>query len=139
MLADTGLSERRHRKRPRPHSPSSAQLIEELGGEYRKVTSNDVAAALVDVARAENATQIVLGASARSRLARADQRLGDQPGRAAIRPIDVHVISRSRRRRDRRGDDSTATAPGRQAGARAAVTTAPALAAGSSRSSACRS
>ena len=43
------------------------RLLEELGGEYRRSTSNDVAATLVELARAENATQIVLGASGRSR------------------------------------------------------------------------
>src|SRR5215213_2336535 len=43
------------------------RLLEELGGEYRRVTGNDISAALVALARAENATQIVLGASARSR------------------------------------------------------------------------
>ena len=42
-------------------------LLEELGGVYREVTAGDVAEALVAVARAENATRIVLGASRRSR------------------------------------------------------------------------
>ena len=61
------------------------QLLEELGGEYRRVTSNDVAAALVELARSENATQIVLGASAPVALAGAVQRVGDQPRRPAVR------------------------------------------------------
>ena len=43
------------------------RLLEQLGGEYRRVTSNDIATALVEVARSENATQIVLGTSKRSR------------------------------------------------------------------------
>lgn len=69
------------------------RLLDELGGEYRKVTSNDIAKALVDVARSENATQIVLGASGRSWW----QQLinGSVINRVARSsgPIDVHVIS----------------------------------------------
>ncbi|HEV7758773.1 MAG TPA: universal stress protein, partial [Acidimicrobiales bacterium] len=36
------------------------RLLEELGGDYREVASSDVAAALVEFARTENATQVVL-------------------------------------------------------------------------------
>ena len=43
-------------------------LLEELGGTYHEVAAGDVAEALVAVARAENATRIVLGTSRRSRL-----------------------------------------------------------------------
>ena len=68
-------------------------LLEELGGEFREVVATDVAAALIDVARAENATQIVLGASRRSRLQRLAQ--GSVIARVVAKagPIDVHVIS----------------------------------------------
>ena len=57
------------------------------------MAGDDVAAALVDLARAENATQLVLGASRRTRWQRAHPGLGinrvsDCPG-----AIDVHVIS----------------------------------------------
>ncbi len=77
---------------------SRRQLLLELGGELREVTSNDVAAGLVQVARSENATQIVLGASSRSRwhelvngsvVNRVVKLSGD---------IDVHVISTVTRR-----------------------------------------
>ncbi|HEY2430749.1 MAG TPA: universal stress protein, partial [Acidimicrobiales bacterium] len=44
-------------------------LLEELGGTYREVSAPDVARALVRSARAENATQLVIGASRRSRWA----------------------------------------------------------------------
>src|SRR4051812_46022861 len=44
------------------------RLLTELGGEYREVSGGDVAEALVGFARAENATQLVLGASQRSRV-----------------------------------------------------------------------
>jgi len=69
------------------------QLLEELGGEFREVVATDVAAALIEVARAENATQIVLGASRRSRLQRLTQ--GSVIARVVAKagPIDVHVIS----------------------------------------------
>jgi two-component system sensor histidine kinase KdpD len=68
------------------------RLLEDLGGAYREVVGDDVAAALTGLARAEGATQLVLGASGRSRwaellrgsivtevLRRADQ-------------LDVHII-----------------------------------------------
>src|SRR4029077_19562632 len=41
----------------------------ELGGRYAEVTGADVATALVNFARSENATQLLLGASGRSRWA----------------------------------------------------------------------
>ncbi|MGZ4199636.1 MAG: universal stress protein, partial [Thermoleophilia bacterium] len=43
-------------------------LIESLGGSWHQVVGDDIAAALLDYARAENATQIVLGASRRGRI-----------------------------------------------------------------------
>ena len=69
------------------------RLLEEFGGTYRRITGNDVGAALIEVARSENATQIVLGASGRSwwhQLAN-----GSVVTRVVRRsgPIDVHVIS----------------------------------------------
>lgn len=76
------------------------KLLIEVGGELREVTSNDVAAGLVQVAHSENATQIVLGASNRSRwhelvngsvVNRVIKLSGD---------IDVHVISNRRERAD---------------------------------------
>jgi two-component system sensor histidine kinase KdpD len=73
---------------------SHRRLIEELGGEYRRVTSNDVASALVNLARAENATQIVMGASARSWW---QEIFSGSVINKVVRlsgPIDVHVISR---------------------------------------------
>ena len=85
----------------------------ELGGEYHEVAGADVAAALVRFARAENATQLVLGASRQSRWTQLAPRLGDQ--RRAPR------VGRHRRARDlvrrsattapRRGRASPAAAP----------------------------
>jgi two-component system, OmpR family, sensor histidine kinase KdpD len=69
------------------------ELLEEMGGVYHEVAGGDVAAALIAFARAENATQLVMGETRRSRLAEIFR--GSVINRA-IRlsgPIDVHVIS----------------------------------------------
>jgi two-component system sensor histidine kinase KdpD len=70
------------------------RLLEELGGTYREVVGDDVAGTLVDAARAERATQLVLGASQRSRWVELTR--GSVVGsvvRAAGVSFDVHVIS----------------------------------------------
>ena len=43
-------------------------LVESLGGSYHSVVGDDVAEAMLDFARANNATQIVIGASRRTPL-----------------------------------------------------------------------
>jgi two-component system sensor histidine kinase KdpD len=71
-------------------------LLTELGGRYEETTGNDVPQALVDFARAENATQLVLGATRRSRAAELlHGSVINQVIRAAADGIDVHVISSS--------------------------------------------
>jgi two-component system sensor histidine kinase KdpD len=68
-------------------------LLERLGGSYHEVVGENVADALVAFARAENATQIVLGAPRSSRLS---EWLGRSTARRVIRDsgtIEVHVIS----------------------------------------------
>jgi two-component system sensor histidine kinase KdpD len=69
------------------------RLLEEMGGTYHETASNDIAAALVEFARAENATQLVLGASRRSRWAELTR--GSVINRVVRLSghIDVHVIS----------------------------------------------
>jgi two-component system sensor histidine kinase KdpD len=70
-------------------------LLESLGGEFHEVVGNDIARALTDFARIENCTQLVLGASDRSRL---QELLRGSVVNRVIRasgPIDVHVISRA--------------------------------------------
>jgi two-component system sensor histidine kinase KdpD len=69
------------------------KLLADLGGEYHEVAGGDIAAALVEFARAENATQLVLGASQRSRWAELTQ--GSVINRVVrlSGPVDVHVIS----------------------------------------------
>ena len=70
-------------------------LLAALGARYREVASGDIAGALIDVARAENATQIVLGSSHRSRLAEltGGSVINDVTRRSGS--IDVHVVSTS--------------------------------------------
>ena len=69
------------------------QLVESLGGTYHQVIGDDVPEALLDFARAENATQLVLGASRRSRLAALT---GPGIGATTTRhsgDIDVHLVT----------------------------------------------
>jgi two-component system sensor histidine kinase KdpD len=68
-------------------------LLVAVGGTFVEIVGNDVAAALVSAARAENATQIVLGASRRSRWAEITR--GSVINRVVrlSGAIDVHVIS----------------------------------------------
>ena len=69
------------------------KLLEDLGGEFHEVAGADVAAALVEFATAENATQLVLGASHRSRF---EELVRGSVINRTVRlsgPIDVHVIS----------------------------------------------
>jgi two-component system sensor histidine kinase KdpD len=68
-------------------------LIVELGGTYREVVGDDVATALVEFARGEKATQVVLGASRQSRWKRlTGGSIVDKVARASA-GFDVHVIA----------------------------------------------
>jgi len=70
------------------------RLLEELGGRYYDVVGSDVARALVQFAKSENATQLVLGASRRSRWAELTRGSVISPVvREAAGALDVHVIS----------------------------------------------
>jgi two-component system sensor histidine kinase KdpD len=72
------------------------QLLADLGGEYHEVVASDIAAALAELARVENCTQLVLGASRRSRWS--ELMRGSVINRV-IRlsgPIDLHVISQNK-------------------------------------------
>ncbi len=83
-----------------PDCPSGAldaqqTLVASLGGSFQQVPGDDVAEALLRFARAQNATQMVLGASRRSRLTTllagksTPTRLARRAGH-----IDVHLVSR---------------------------------------------
>ena len=69
-------------------------LVEQLGGSYHQVVGDDIPQALVDFARASNATQLVIGVSRRSRLGAL--LTGPGIGSTVIREsgdIDVHIVS----------------------------------------------
>lgn len=72
------------------------RLVEDLGGSYHSVVGDDVAATLVEFARAENATQLVLGASRRGRLERFMTGLGTGSVVALSGDIDVHRVTHER-------------------------------------------
>ncbi|WP_067140783.1 DUF4118 domain-containing protein [Microtetraspora malaysiensis] len=75
-------------------------LVESLGGFYHQVVGADVAAAILQFARAEDATQLVLGGAGRGRLAAL--LLGDRVVDKATRmagAIDVHVLPHKRKTR----------------------------------------
>lgn len=69
------------------------ELLAELDGRYAEVTGADIARALVNFARSEQATQIVLGASKRSRWKELAQGSVINQVIREAGPIDVHVIS----------------------------------------------
>lgn len=85
-----------------PALSAQRELLAHLGGRYHEVVGDDVGSALIAFAREENATQIVLGASRRSRL---DELRRGSPVAKVIRQsdaIDVHVISYEGARRPNR-------------------------------------
>ncbi len=69
------------------------RLLAELGGRFIEVVGDDVAQALTDVARAENATQIVLGATRRSWWKELTRGSVINRVIALAGSTDVHVIS----------------------------------------------
>ncbi|ONH51070.1 histidine kinase, partial [Frankia sp. CcI49] len=64
-----------------------------LGGSYHQVIGDDVPTALLDFARAANATQLVLGASRRGRLARMLSPGIGSTTTSLSGPIDVHMVT----------------------------------------------
>ncbi|WP_370025915.1 DUF4118 domain-containing protein [Planotetraspora sp. GP83] len=87
-------------------------LVESLGGTYHQVVGEDVARALLDFAGGVNATQLVLGASRRGRLAQILSRGVGVTTTALSGSIDVHMITHAEAQRGR----------GRPSRARAALT-----------------
>ena len=71
-------------------------LVESLGGTYHQVLGSDVPRALLDFARAVNATQIVLGVSSRGRFARLLSAGVGVTTTALSGTIDVHLVSHER-------------------------------------------
>ena len=92
-------------------SNGSTSSSTELGGTYHEVVGADVGAALLEAARTLNATQIVMGASRRSRWQRAHARLGDRTGSSASRAPESTSTS-SAIRTDARRTRSSSHGPG---------------------------
>jgi two-component system sensor histidine kinase KdpD len=90
-------------------------LVESLGGTYHQVAGVDVPRALLDFARAVNATQIVLGVSSRGRLAQLLSAGVGVTTTALSGSIDVHLVSHERALQGRRGQRMPAAlSPGRR-------------------------
>ncbi|MFC0529726.1 sensor histidine kinase [Phytohabitans kaempferiae] len=68
-------------------------LVESLGGTYHQVIGSDVPKALLDFARGVNATQLVLGASRRGRLAQIFSAGIGVTTTARSGTIDVHLVT----------------------------------------------
>ncbi|MEU5258046.1 DUF4118 domain-containing protein [Amycolatopsis sp. NPDC021455] len=69
------------------------KLAEEVGATFHTVVGDDVPAALLDFARGVNATQLVIGTSRRSRVARLfDEGIGASVVQRSG-PIDVHMVT----------------------------------------------
>src|SRR5690242_1337731 len=77
-------------------------LVESLGGTYHQVVGDDIPQALLDFARGVNATQLVLGASRRGRLAQIFSPGVGVTTTARSGPIDVHMITHEEIGRGRR-------------------------------------
>ena len=81
---------------------SQRGLVESVGGSYHQVIGDNISAALLTFARAENATQLVLGASRRSWLA--VMLTGPGIGSRTIKgsgDIDVHIVTHGQMGRGR--------------------------------------
>lgn len=75
------------------------RITEDVGATFHSVVGDDVPTALLDFARGVNATQLVLGTSRRSRLARVfDESIGAAVIQASG-PIDVHMVTHDEARR----------------------------------------
>ncbi|GAA0537816.1 sensor histidine kinase KdpD [Paractinoplanes ferrugineus] len=77
-------------------------LTESLGGTYHQVLGADVPRALLDFATAVNATQIVLGASSRGKLAQLFSAGVGVTTTALSGSIDVHLVTHERAAQGRR-------------------------------------
>ena len=76
-------------------------LVEALGGTYHQVVGEDIPTALLTFARAENATQLVLGASRRGRLAHLLSPGVGATVTAGSGSIDVHLVTHAQAARRR--------------------------------------
>jgi two-component system sensor histidine kinase KdpD len=93
---------------------SQRALLQELGGEYHELASADPAGTLVQFARAENATQVVLGASRQSRWSHLLRGSVVNNVIRASGDIDIHVISWDPSRESDETGDSGVSEPTRR-------------------------
>jgi two-component system sensor histidine kinase KdpD len=78
------------------------QLVESVGGTYHEIVGDSIADALIEFARAQNATQLVLGASRRTALS--SLLTGPGIGMGTVRrsgDIDVHIVTHEQMGRGR--------------------------------------
>ena len=68
-------------------------LLVELGGTYREVVGHEVAASLAAFAQAEQATQVVIGATQRSRLSEFARGSVASQLQRSLATVDVHIIA----------------------------------------------
>jgi two-component system, OmpR family, sensor histidine kinase KdpD len=97
------------------HLDRQKRLLAELGGDYHEVVAGDAAGGLVDFARSEHATQLVLGASHRSRWQELTRGSVISSVIRKAGEVDVHVIATGR-------DESPDVLPPRPRAALSAVT-----------------
>ncbi|HEV7898972.1 MAG TPA: ATP-binding protein [Planosporangium sp.] len=84
------------------HLARQRVLVEELGGTYHQVVGTDIPTALLEFARGVNATQLVLGASRRGRIAQIFSPGVGVTTTAASGHIDVHLVTHEEAKRGRR-------------------------------------
>ncbi|MEU4246627.1 sensor histidine kinase KdpD [Amycolatopsis sp. NPDC026612] len=95
ILSGDGLAGRYSHKASPAAMARCRKLTEEVGATFHTVVGDDVPAALLDFARGVNATQLVIGTSRRSRVARLfDEGIGASVVRRSG-PIDVHMVTHS--------------------------------------------
>ena len=109
IRSTSGLAEQRDDARLSEHR----QILEALGGTYHEVAGDDVGRALIEFAKAERATQLVIGASQRSRWTELLRGSDRQPGDP---PVGRHRRARDLEWRARAGAAArSARCPGRPA------------------------
>jgi two-component system sensor histidine kinase KdpD len=89
-------------------------LLVELGGTYREVVGHEVAPTLAAFARAEQATQVVIGSTQRSRWGELTRGSVANQLQRALTTVDVHIIATS-------GSDAATLTRPRRSGRRSAI------------------
>jgi two-component system sensor histidine kinase KdpD len=113
-----------------PHQLTSLRTkAEELGGTFHTVVGDDAGQAILDFARAENANQVIIGASTRGRLSTVFRPGIGERVIAASGDIDVHIVTHdyARRRRFSLQQPSDALSKSRRIAGFAFAIAAPAL------------